>query len=168
MVQALSHRNVKDSHPHEEGREEAEDQSDQAEQSEIPDHGDGGCEQRDKANGGYDQGDDHRLGDVFDRFYHRLLRLDGAGEFLIYPVLELDGIVDAYADQYWKCGHRHHGEWYMQEAHGTEGPANSQEDDWDGEERPLHLVEGDQQCHYHQKSCQEKNGAVALGHLCSY
>ena len=97
--------------------------------------------------------------------YHRPRRLAGADELLIYPVLELDGIVNSYADQDRKCGHRYHGEGYMQEAHGTEGPANPQKDDWNGEERPLHLVECQKQCHYHQKSRQEEDRAVALGHL---
>ena len=105
---------------------------------------------------------------MLDRLYHCSLRQAGADELLIYPVLELDGIIDANPDQYRKCRHRDHGEWYLEKAHGAEGPAHAQKDDWDGKKRPSHLREGHQQCHYHQKARQEKNRSIALGHLSSY
>ena len=105
MARASSLDYVEQSHSHKEGGEVAQEEPYQTDQPEISGHGHGRGQKRDEPHSGYDQSDHDRLRDMLDRLYHGIDWRSAFGEFLIDPVVELDGIIDADANQNREGGH---------------------------------------------------------------
>ena len=145
----------------EDGHQEAEHDAHRQRHAELAYHGHLGYKEGDKADYRRQQGDAHRGEHARQRVNNGLADRLAVEQLLMVAILELDGIVDAQADEDGKHRHGSHGYRHRGIAHYTEGPKGANAYHEKGEQPPAHPEHDHQHQNHHQYRQDEQHHNAA-------